>query len=72
MNIENFNKDPRINDEAVYLKELFRKLEETNVCEENTDDEPGRGTRLQREIQSRLVETIDYLEAREEFWKYIN
>ena len=62
----------RINDEADYLKKLFRKLENTDLSGKNTDDEKSKRTRLQREIHSHFAETIDYLETRDEFWKYIN
>ena len=48
-----------------------REIEEKK-CEVNINDEPSKTTRLQREMQRRLVETIHYLESRDEFWKYMN
>ena len=62
----------RINDEADYLKKLFRKLENTDLSGKNTDDEKSKRTPHQREIHDHFAETIHYLETRDEFWEYMN
>ena len=60
----------RIKDEVDYLRKLLKKLENVK-CEEYNDDKP-RKARHQGERKCQLVEMIDYLERRDEFWKFIN